>query len=163
MEAVSDVKLRRCAKCRVEFPANKQYFYAHAGEGDHLSNYCKGCADAAKKRYKLKYRRNHADENIGKRIEPKIRLSSRVEYALLTGKCPRCGGQLQRYLDSYENNAPCMACMMCSREVWLPPLKEVTAFLQNPPTAVKMPYWVAQQRGIKRNLKRTRSDPGRRQ
>jgi hypothetical protein len=149
---------KHCSICAQNKPGSLQFFYGNAGNPGGLSKYCKDCSDAAKKRYKLKYNKR-SQSNIGVRAEPpkpKVadNLPDRVQYALLTGKCPRCGGVLQRYRDDYEDAAPCMICLTCSREVWLPSKKEERAFLCSPPPAIPMPYWVAQRRGVKRKRKR---------
>jgi hypothetical protein len=152
-----DVSLKKCHICGDHKPGTLKYFYANAGNSGGLSKCCKDCADTAKKRYKLKYRRNHADENKGVMLREKHPgLTDRVQYALLTKRCPRCGGRLQTQNDEYSDRAPCMTCMTCSREVWLPPEKVVSEFKSNPPTAVAMPHWVQKERKSKRRKNRSR-------
>lgn len=145
MVVADTVRVKKCGICVRELPMTPQYFYRNAGEPGGFSRVCKDCADAAKKRYKLKYNRNRLERKDN--VKPRrARLNDRVQYALLTGRCPRCGGRLQNYKDHFEKDAPCLACMMCSREVWLPPLKEIRAFLASPPSAVAMPAWVRRRR-----------------
>jgi hypothetical protein len=149
----TEVRTKRCGICRKDFPATYQNFYRNGTEPGGFSRCCKGCADAAKKRYKAKYNRNRQERQAN--VKPRTsRLTDRVQYALLTHRCPRCGGRLQRYLDDYDRSAPCMACMMCSREVWLPKASEVERFVNNPPPAVAMPAWVQRDRRRKKRGKR---------
>lgn len=143
--AVSAVQSRRCGICGVHLPGDLKHFYANAGNPGGLSKCCKVCADKAKKKYKAKYNRNQ-DVRIGTRKTLKISLSDRVQYALLTQRCPRCGGSLQCEKDRYEKDAPCLTCLICAREVWLPDRKEQKEFLANPPTVVAMPSWVKKSR-----------------
>jgi hypothetical protein len=112
----AEVGLKKCNICRDHKPADLRHFYGNAGVPGGLSKCCKDCADAAKKRYKLKYNKR-SQSNIGVRVEPpkpKVadKLPDRVQYALLTKKCPRCGGLLQRQKDDYEDRAPCMTCLV---------------------------------------------------
>jgi 5-methylcytosine-specific restriction endonuclease McrA len=43
---MNDVPMKRCPRCKEEFPATTDYFHGHTAKKDHLCSYCKTCSNA---------------------------------------------------------------------------------------------------------------------
>ena len=52
---------KRCARCRLYFPATRRYFFGQSTVSHKLNCYCKGCHMAICNRYKAAARTKHID------------------------------------------------------------------------------------------------------
>lgn len=71
-----DVPLKKCAKCKNEYPSTKEFFYKHTFNEDGLTGTCKKCAAAYKRDYRTK---NKEKDLMSKRKYAQIHKNEKLE------------------------------------------------------------------------------------